>query len=354
MHYSYRTRFRHLSATLAVSAVALVSACSSSSSPSAPNSNGATSDGAVPSVATSGGPGSSGGSGGGGTGTVGMTLLSLQFPFLVNLSDSAKKEASKNNLKLISLDPRGSVATETSQIENLITQRVKVIVMIPVDQKESQAAAKKVNAANIPLILTNNRFTDTFTQGGGKFVSFVGSDDAEAGKIEGDYLVKQLPKGGNVVYLVNTYGASSTERRKLGFNQVLQGHGNIKIVSEQQGHGSRAEGKTLMENFLTKYKAGQLQAVVAQTDEMALGAASAIKAAGRLGDFKVIIGVDGEAPALAAVKNGDMTATVFQDAVAQGSTSMDVAQQVLDGKTPKSSYIIPFRLITKDNVDTVK
>lgn len=353
MHYKYRSRFRHLSAALAVSAVALVSACSSTSSPSA--SNGATGGGAVPgAAATSGGSGSSGGSGGGGTGTVGMTLLSLQFPFLVNLSDSAKKEASTNNIKLISLDPRGSVATETSQVENLITQKVKVVVMIPVDQKESQAAAKKVNAANIPLILTNNRFTDAFTQSGGKFVSFVGSDDAEAGKIEGDYLIKQLPQGGNAVYIVNTYGASSTERRKLGFNQALQGHGNIKVVSEQQGHGSRAEGKTLMENYLTKYKAGQLQAVVAQTDEMALGAASAIKAAGRLGEFKVIIGVDGEAPALAAVKSGDMTATVFQDAVAQGSTAMDVARQVLDGKTPKSSYIIPFRLITKDNVSTMK
>jgi len=324
-------RHRLCGALLAGAVVAVLPACSSSNSPAA----GST-------------------SGGGGTGPVGITLLSLQFPFLVTLSDAAKKEAAKNNFKLVSLDPRGSASTETSQIENLITQQVKVIVMIPLDQKESQAAARKVNAAHIPLVLTNNRFDDSFAKSGGTVASFVGSDDAQAGQIEGNYAVKQLPGGGNIVYLTNTAGASSTVRRSAGFNQVMQSHSNIKIVSSQDGHGSRAEGKSLMENFLSKYGKGQLQGVVAQTDEMALGAASAIKAAGRMGEFKIIIGVDGEPAARVAVVSGDMTATVFQDAVAQGTTAMDVARQILDGKTPKPSIIIPFRLLTKTNVGTVK
>ena len=60
-------------------------------------------------------------------------------------------------------------------------------------------------------------FTDDFTSHGGKFVTYVGSDDTDAGKIEGQYLAEMLPGGGNVVYLVGEYGGASTERRKAGF-----------------------------------------------------------------------------------------------------------------------------------------
>jgi ABC-type sugar transport system substrate-binding protein len=285
---------------------------------------------------------------------VGTTLLSLQYPFLVTLDNAMKAEAAKQGVGLISLDPRQSVATELNQVENLITKKVDLIVMIPVDQKTSQAAAKLVNKAGIPLVLLNTRFTDDFTTNGGKFVTYVGSDDTDAGKIEGQYLVDNLPDGGNVVYLVGEYGGASTERRKAGFESVIKGHPNLKIVTELQGHGSRAEGKTIMENLLQKYGKGQLQALVAQNDEMAIGASSAIQAAGRLGDFKVLIGIDGSKPALDAVTAGTLTATVFQDAVGQGTQAIDAAGKILAGGTVEPQIVIPFKLVTKENVTSFK
>ena len=281
---------------------------------------------------------------------VGVTLLSLQYPFLVTLGKSMEAEAEKKGLKLISLDPRQEVAKELSQIENLITQKVDLIVMIPVDQKTSQNAAKLVNEAGIPLVLLNTRFSDDFAANGGKSVAYVGSDDTDAGKIEGEYLASQLPDGGNVVYLVGEYGGSSTERRKAGFMAAIDGKSNLKIVTELQAHGSRAEAKTIMENLLQKYGKGQIQAVVAQNDEMAIGASSAIQDADRLGEFKVLIGVDGSAPALEAVKAGTLTATVFQDAVGQGAGAIDAASTILSGGTVEPSIVIPFKLVTKENV----
>jgi ABC-type sugar transport system substrate-binding protein len=285
---------------------------------------------------------------------VGATLLSLQYPFLVTLNNAMKAEAAKHSIELVSLDPRQSVATELDQVENLITKKVDLIVMIPVDQKTSQAAAKLINKAGISLVLLNTKFTDDFTSNGGKFVTYVGSDDTDAGKIEGQYLVDKLPEGGNLVYLVGEYGGASTERRKAGFESVIKDHPNLKIVTELQGHGSRAEGKTIMENLLQKYAKGQIQALVAQNDEMAIGASSAIQAADRLGEFKVLIGVDGSKPALDAVAAGTLTATVFQDAVGQGTQAMDAASKILAGETVDPQIVIPFKLVTKENVSSFK
>lgn len=279
--------------------------------------------------------------------TVGATVLSLQYPFLVTLNDEMKTEAKAKDLNLDSLDPRQSTSTEQTQVENLIAQKVDAIIMIPVDQKASQAAAKEVNKAGIPLILVNTHFPANFS---GKFVSYIGSDDSEAGKIQGDYLADTLPQGGKVIYLVTQYGGSSTQLRKAAFDKVLKEHPGLQVVSELAAQGSRATAKSTMENLLQKYPKGTVQAVVAQNDEMALGAAAAIKEAGRQSDFKVVEGIDGSAAGLKAVQDGTLTATVFQDAKAQGKQAIETAADVLAGTKVAKNISIPFQLVTKDNV----
>jgi len=237
-------------------------------------------------------------------------------------------------------------------VEDLIHRKVEVIVMIPVDQEISQIAAKLINAAGIPLILLNTKFADDFASNGGQFLTYIGSDDTEAGKIQGQFLADKLPQGGNVIYLVGEYGGASTERRKAGFESVIESHPNLRIVAELQAHGVRADAKAVMENLLQKFGKGQLQALVAQSDEMAIGASSAVQAADRLGEFKVLIGVDGSKAALDAVRVGTLTATVFQDAVGQGRQAMDAAVRILAGGTIEPQLMIPFKLVTKDNVSS--
>ena len=238
-----------------------------------------------------------------------------------------KTEATKQRIDLISLDPKQGVATELSQIEDLITKKVDLIVMIPVDQKTSQTAAKLVNQAGIPLVLLNTKFTDDFLSSGGKFAAFVSRQTSMRARLKASYLVDKLPDGGSVVYLVGEYGGSSTERRKAGFESVIMDHPNLQIVTELQGRGSRTEGKAIMEKLLGKYGKGQLQALVAQNDEMAIGASSAIQAANRLGKFKILIGVDGSEPALTPGEPG-VTGTVFQDAIGQGAQAVRAANEI--------------------------
>lgn len=278
--------------------------------------------------------------------TVGATLLSLEYPFLVRLNDAAQAEAEKQGLNLVSLDPRQETSTELTQIEDLITRQVDLIIMIPVDQTTSQEAAHRVNEAGIPLLLVNTSFEEF----DGEWVSYVGSDDTKAGEIQGQHLAEQLPDGGNVIYLVGQYGGAGTERRKAGFQSAISSRPDLKIVSELEAHGSRAEGKTITEDLLQKFAPGEVQALIAQSDEMAIGAAEAIAEAGRQADFKIVMGIDGSEDGLAAVESGSLTATVFQDAVGQGTAAMQTAAKILAGETVPEIVDLPFQLVTKENL----
>jgi ABC-type sugar transport system substrate-binding protein len=289
---------------------------------------------------------------GSGKKVVGATVLSLQSPYLVAVNDAMKAEAVRQGFELDSLDPERSVARELEQVESLIKQKVDLIVMIPADQRGSQTAAKLINKAGIPLLLLKTKLKDDFVSNGGKFVAYVGSDDTVAGQMEGQYLVDQLPEGGNVVYLVVEYGLSVTELRKAGFESVIKDHPKLRVVTELQGYASTAKSKTIMESLLQKYGKGELQALVAQNDEMAIGASSAIRAADRLGEFQVLIGIDGMIPGLNAVKFGSLTATVVQDAVGHGTQAMVVAGKILAGETVEPQLMLPFKLVTKGNVSS--
>jgi inositol transport system substrate-binding protein len=285
---------------------------------------------------------------------IGVTLLSFDSPYVSAVADAMKVEAAIEGIDLVTVNSARSVTTELSQVEELIARKVDLIVMMAVDQKLSQTAAKLINKAGIPLVLLLTNLTDDFTSSGGKVATFVGSDDIVAGKIQGHYLADKLPAGGNVIYLVLEYGMSATARRKAGFESVLKDYPKLRVVTELQGHSSRANGQAVMESLLRKYEKGQLQALVAQNDEMAIGASLAIQAADRLGEFEVLIGINALRPGLEAVASGALTATVLQDAVAQGTQAVVVANRILSGEAVEKQLLIPFQLVTKENVSSFK
>jgi len=289
----------------------------------------------------------SGGTGPGGkTYTIGVSMLNMRDPDLAVMADAMKEEAKSAGVDLVMVDAKGDVSTELSQIEDLVTRKVDAIVMMPIDGETSQTAATIVNDANIPLFILSTAFPDDSPV---KYESYIGVDDTEAGRMEAENVNMMLPDGGKIIYIVGTYGASWTDRRKTGFMEVK--NDNIQIASELQANGSRDEAKKVMEDLLSRYSTkGEIVGLVTHNDEMAVGASSAIEEAGRLGEYKVIIGVDGTPPGLDAVKNGLMTATVKQNSAEQGVKAVDVVNDFLAGKAVDKAYNLPFTLVTKDNV----
>lgn len=281
--------------------------------------------------------------------TVGATLLSLQYPFLVTLNESMAAEAQRLGLDLVSLDALQETDTELAQITELITQQVDAIILIPVDGADSQSAATAVNAAGIPLIEVHTKLDQGFVDDGGTIATYVGSE-RQAGTIQGLHIVNQ----GNpvkLIYLVDQEDRANTDLRREGLTGVLGQHLGLIVASELDGHGSRAEGEALMEDLLETYGFGSFDGVASQDDEMVLGALSAIEAAGRRDEFKNLIGIGAGPDALQSIKDGGLTATVFQDAVGQGVSAIRAACRIIAGEDVPEITDIPFQLVTADNVD---
>jgi putative xylitol transport system substrate-binding protein len=173
---------------------------------------------------------------------------------------------------------------------------------------------------------------------------------------------------GNVVILEGPVGQSAQISRLQGNKKALAECPNVKVLEDQTANWSRAEAQTLMENWLTSHP-GQINGVIGQNDEMALGAIEAIKAAKlNVKDF-AIAGIDGITDALHAVKQGTMT-SILQDASAQAQGALDLAifaakkgnykpeskiwsqypaMPFNDGKD--KNYNVPWTPVTADNVD---
>jgi inositol transport system substrate-binding protein len=142
-------------------------------------------------------------------------------------------------------------------------------------------------------------------------------------------------------------GHSAEVQRSDGIRQVLAKFPGAKIVLEQTANWDRAQALNLMENWLASGR--QIDAVIAQNDEMALGAYKAIETAGKQKEIAVI-GIDAIPDALKAVADGKLVGTVFQDARGQGSLAVDLAVQLVQGQTVKHDNYIPFQLVTKENL----
>jgi inositol transport system substrate-binding protein len=139
--------------------------------------------------------------------------------------------------------------------------------------------------------------------------------------------------------------------RTDGIKQVVKGKfPDIKIVREQVGNWKRAEGKTIMENWLASGQ--EIDGVASNNDEMALGALQAIKAAGKLGKIHVG-GTDASHDALESMDKGELNNTVFQDPVAQGEEGVNAAYLMVKKETnPKvvdANIWIPYQKVTKEN-----
>lgn len=248
------------------------------------------------------------------------------------------------NVEVKFSDAMGDIQKQLDQINTFISQKVNVIVCVPVDYQGIVPGIEAANKAGIPIIALG------IQSASGKYI-FVGSKNYDAGKMQGDYMAQVLPKDAKVLYLEGEPGLYHSVERKQGFADGLITRTDVKIIASVTGKYDKAQGMTVMQDWIQKYpKAGDFQAVVAANDQMALGAMEALKTANRLSGV-MISGVDGVADALNAIKAGEMTQSIFQNAKGQAEGAFTVVEKIKKGEDPGTELIIPFESITKDNVD---
>ena len=180
---------------------------------------------------------------------------------------------------------------------------------------------------------------------------YVGSEEKKAGIMQMEYLAEKMGGKGNIVILMGKLDNEGTIKRTEGVEEIAKKYPDIKILDKQTGLWQRTDGMAKTENWLNKY-GNEINAIVSNNDDMALGAVQALKDSGKTGIF--VIGVDATPDGLAALAAGDISATVFQDADGQGGGAVEVAKKAANGETVVKETWVPFKLVTPENINEFK
>lgn len=271
--------------------------------------------------------------------TIGFSISTLNNPFFVTLKDGAEKAAKDAGVTLNVVDARDNTSKQISDIEDLIQKKVSVLLINPTDSDAVVSAVQAANKANIPVITVDR------ASNGGQVVAHIASDNVKGGSMAADYILKALNNKGNIVELQGIAGTSAARDRGKGFHNSVDGKAGVKVVASQPADFDRAKGLSVMENILQGNK--DIQAVFAHNDEMALGAVSALQAAGK--NNVLVVGFDATDDAVKAVKEGKMAATVAQKPDLIGKTALETAVKVAKGEKVDANIPVALELITKDN-----
>lgn len=264
-------------------------------------------------------------------------------------------------------DANGSQTTQTEQIQTAITKGASVLVVNIVDASSddaTQAIVDMAKNANTPLVFFNRSVSEEIVSAYDK-AAYVGTDYTQAGHMQGEmignYLVANYDaidlNGDGVISYVMFKGqegnAEADARTQYGVEDadaVLTGAGKAqlsfydanntsKYLVDQNGAWSAAQGQDYMQTILAQYSEANnnmVELVIANNDDMALGAIAALQAAGYnngTGKTIPVFGVDATDAAKAAIKDGTMVGTIKQDADGIASTITTITGNYLNGKT---------------------
>jgi inositol transport system substrate-binding protein len=278
---------------------------------------------------------------------IGVAMALFDDVWLTNVRDAMTKWASTHpDVDLTIVDAANDTNKQVGQVENFLAQGMDAVVILPVDTAATGPMTKEVLKAGKPLVYVNRQPANL-----PKGAVYCGSKSIEAGIMNMEELGKAMGGKGNVVILMGELSNEAAIGRTDGIKQVIkEKFPDIKVVREQTGLWMRAQGKTIMENWLASGQ--EIDGVASNNDEMALGALQAIKAAGKLGKIPVG-GTDGSHDALESMAKGELNNTVFQDPVGQGDEAVNAAYLMVK-KEPDPNVVdgviwIPYQKVTKEN-----
>lgn len=256
--------------------------------------------------------------------TIGFSQVGQESDWRTANTDSLKAMADKEGWKMVYDDAQQKQENQVKALRNFITQGVDYILFTGVVTTGWDEVLKEVNDAEIPLLLID-RMPDCMDSI--DYVGAFGGDFIEEGRRMARWTVNYFAAQGradeeiNVAILEGTTGAAAATDRTTGINEILAAHPNFKVIASQTGNFTRAEGQAVMESFLKAHD--KIDVLLAENDDMALGAIDAIKAAGKVpGKDIIIVGCDSVKAAFDAIVAGDMNATIecnplYGDAVAE-------------------------------------
>lgn len=272
--------------------------------------------------------------------TIGLTVNDTTS-FVNEGKDALQAYADANGIDLIINDPKGDVAVQASQIEQFIRQGVDGIMVIAVQPDALNAQVTEAKDAGIPLLNINSALNSPDTSGS------VEPDDVEAGAQIAQAMIDQIGGTGNIVILEGPFGNSGQVLRKEGIDRVLAENPDIKVLASDTANWTRDEAANKTANWITSFGADQIDGIIAENDDMGLGALQAVKEANT---SIPIVGIDGLQDGLRAIQSGEFIGTVLQNGSIELPLGLALTVAVIEGTVTETHIAFTMPYVTADDV----
>lgn len=266
-------------------------------------------------------------------------------PFRIAETRSIKDEAAKLGItNLTTANANSQFNKQISDVEQMIDAGVQLLIIAPLNSDGWDSVFAKASAKKVPIVTIDRKINAAACQ---DYLTFIGSDFAEQGKRAADEMAKALGNKGEVAILLGAPGNNVTTLRTSGFKeQMAKIAPDIKITFEQTGNFSREEGQKVTEQLLQSNP--NINGIYGENDEMALGAVTALKGAGKkAGDVK-IVSIDGTKGAVQAIVDGWISA-VIESNPRFGPLAFQTAADFFAGKPVGQDIIISDRAYDASN-----
>lgn len=281
-------------------------------------------------------------------GDIGVSMANSDT-FLTVLRKGIEKAAADANQPVQIEIADDDVQKQLSQIQNFIAAKADAIIVNAVDTSATAPMTKLANDAGIPIVYVNRQPIDVDALG--PKGAFVASNEVDSGTLETKEVCRLLGGKGDILIMVGDLANQAAVQRTKDIHDVIATPecAGLKVLDEQTATWDPVKAQDLMTNWIA---AGHKPAaVIANNDNMAIGAINAMKSAGWDMKDVVVGGVDATQEALAYMKAGDLDVTVFQDAFGQGSGAVDAAMKLAKGEKVEAKVWIPFQLVTPENIE---
>lgn len=306
--------------------------------------------------------------------SVGVCIYKFDDTFMTSVRNQMQKEADKEGVKLEIVDSQNKQATQNEQVDTFITKGVSALVVNPVDRTAAESIMSKAQAKNIPIVFINREPEANIMKSYDK-TWYVGAKAEQSGTIEGELIIDYFKKnksadrnGDGKIQYVMVQGEpghqDATLRTKYSIKAIEDAGMKTEKLAADTAYWDKAKATDLMNNFITSKGIDKIEAVLANNDDMALGSIEALKAHGYNNGDKTkvipVVGVDATAPGLAAIKDGTMYGTAYNNGVDQGTAATKIAVAAAQGKEitkanigydlTDSKYVwIPYEKVTQEN-----
>jgi methyl-galactoside transport system substrate-binding protein len=282
--------------------------------------------------------------------TAGVAIYKFDDTFMTAVRNAISADAKSLGVNIDLVDSQNAQATQNDQVDLFVSKNVNAMAINPVDLTAAGIILDKAKAANIPVVFFNRQPLDTDMAKWDK-VFYVGAVAEQSGRMEGKILgdwwkkhpEADLNKDGIMQYVMLTGEPGHQDavlRTKFSIQQMTEDGIKVEQLAQDTAMWDRPKAQDKMAAFISKL-GDKIEAVLANNDDMALGAIGALKAAGYFtgGKYMPVVGVDATSAGVAALKDGTLLGTVLNDAVNQGKATMNLTAVLAAGQTPTDANV---------------